>query len=107
MVATAFNTHTSARISTHSMSVTCRDEAIALFAPLWANDSPRWNQGQLKVAAGVYELFSEITTITHIDLMKRIDQILTANPRAYKADKEEKTSTGSRSGLLPCYLALM
>jgi hypothetical protein len=78
------------------MSVTCRDEAIALFAPLWANDSPRWNRNQVKVAASVYELFSEITTITHSDLMKRIDKILTANPKAYKAEKKEKTSTSSR-----------
>jgi hypothetical protein len=78
------------------MSDSRRDEATKCFAQLWGGDSNTWNHDQRMVAAGVYKLFLETTTITESDLMNRIDTLVNQNPETCAA---ERTSSNPGSVL--------
>ena len=66
------------------------------FAALFGSDPQRWNHDQHKVAARVDELLLESSIITESDLMKRINQLVTDNPGAYRTDGTGETLNGSR-----------
>jgi hypothetical protein len=86
------------------MSNSRSDEVKKHFVQLWRGDSNQWNHDQRMVAAGVYELFLETTTITDSDLRMRIDKLITARPEAYSVEVNGKTPTGSRSAPKPRHL---
>ena len=100
------HTCTAARSPSLNMSGVRKNEATKCFEQLWGNDSHAWNHDQGMVAAGVYALLQETTTITESNLMSRIDTLVNQNPEACAA---ERASGSSRSVLttnlrLPLYL---